>query len=254
MGNAMYNTSTLKYYERYYNENLDLQKVHMQYGVKYFLYKRIYKNYNFFLLGNSPLSYVKTILEKQKKPSQFVVDCINSKHHNNFAYTTLIDYYNTPNLVKDSLIKHGIGDSFYISLSQKDYIEGFCFGLDINTHYTAEYLYRHIDSLKDFIALFKIKFFDPINNHSALCLSKHSPFLYNKDNASTDVLCGYKSCRGNTFSHREAQIIYYIHKRYSNKEIALALGISMRTVESYINNIGVKTGYHYKNEIKNILW
>lgn len=249
----MYNISTLQYYEKYYPYITELQEIHLQFGIKYFLYQRIFRNYNFLVLGNTPISYVKYFLQNMQKPSRFVIDCLTKKSCDQFSYSTLIDYKLTPLKMKDCLIRHGIGDSFYISIDHDEYLEGFCFGLDINSRFNGDYLYKHVDNLKEFIKLFKILHFEGINNTPVSVLGKYLPFVIGRDNHRLNLFSNYNKSRLNPFSHREAQLINLIHQNLCNKEIANKLGLSIRTIESYIENIKHKTGYS-RNNIKKILW
>lgn len=50
-------------------------------------------------------------------------------------------------------------------------------------------------------------------------------------------------------SSRENECICRMIVGQTYKEVAASLGLSHRTVESYIDNIRHKTGLHYKNEI-----
>jgi len=52
-----------------------------------------------------------------------------------------------------------------------------------------------------------------------------------------------------TISHSEAQIIYYVGKGYTNKEIAKKLGLTEGTVRNYISSVLQKTGFHNRTQI-----
>ena len=51
---------------------------------------------------------------------------------------------------------------------------------------------------------------------------------------------------------REIDCIYYLRKGFTVKHIAKALNISPRTVEYYINEVKIKVGAQYKNDILNL--
>lgn len=50
-------------------------------------------------------------------------------------------------------------------------------------------------------------------------------------------------------SHREKECLFYLSRGYSAKKTALAMGISPRTVETFIHRVKIKLGCHYKMDI-----
>ena len=54
------------------------------------------------------------------------------------------------------------------------------------------------------------------------------------------------------FTKREFEILNLIKQNRTNKQIAQALGISVRTVENHVSNIYLKTGAENKQELLNV--
>jgi len=54
------------------------------------------------------------------------------------------------------------------------------------------------------------------------------------------------------FSKREIDVINLLKANKSNKQIAAALSISLRTVENYISKIYFKTGFSSREEVQNL--
>ena len=52
-----------------------------------------------------------------------------------------------------------------------------------------------------------------------------------------------------TLSKREVESLYYFLRGQSTKEIAKTIGISPKTIESYVNNIKIKTGISNKTKL-----
>lgn len=51
------------------------------------------------------------------------------------------------------------------------------------------------------------------------------------------------------FSRRETQVIKYVSKGFSNKEIASVLGLSENTVKEYLSNVFRKTGVNNRTAL-----
>lgn len=51
------------------------------------------------------------------------------------------------------------------------------------------------------------------------------------------------------FSRRETQVIKYVSKGFSNKEIASVLGLSENTVKEYLGNVFRKTGVNNRTAL-----
>ncbi|MBY0461711.1 MAG: helix-turn-helix transcriptional regulator [Alphaproteobacteria bacterium] len=119
---------------------------------------------------------------------------------------------------------------------------------------------NNLNILKEFIFYFKCKAADIIDTSdlSKLIVSKNkNPKFY----PESDVIKSFSpksniqkfSFKGKllniTFSNRETACLYQLTTGKTSKEIGRLLGISPRTVESYINNIKEKTGYRNKSEL-----
>ncbi|MBY0281440.1 MAG: helix-turn-helix transcriptional regulator [Alphaproteobacteria bacterium] len=119
---------------------------------------------------------------------------------------------------------------------------------------------NNLNVLREFIFYFKRKAANIIDTSdpSKLIVSKNKNPTFNIDsrfvkNFSLKSNLQTFSFKGKllniTFSNRETACLYQLTTGKTSKEIGKLLGISPRTVESYINNVKEKTGYRNKSEL-----
>jgi DNA-binding CsgD family transcriptional regulator len=142
------------------------------------------------------------------------------------------------------------------------FFDRFSFGTYAGNDGIIDFYLNNIDLLVCFIDYFKEKAADLMaqaNQHRLILpitmrppmkstsLSDQARQLH-RQNLLTKIT-GHKIASSHHFSQRELSCLQYLRTGRSIKEIANKLGLSPRTVETYLNNIKIKTGCHSKSQI-----
>ena len=169
------------------------------------------------------------------------------------------------NNFNEVLEKFGLWHGLSIYIRYPEYTEAWCFATVSENHLIHDLYLNHINVLKHFILYFKSKGFDLLDHsdQSKLLITKTTSFelinekpleekikdFFKKTKISSIVLGD--SSKKNSISPREAECINHLSNGKSVKEIAHLLGISPRTVETYIESLKNKVGYTMKNDLIN---
>jgi DNA-binding CsgD family transcriptional regulator len=166
--------------------------------------------------------------------------------------------------------KFGFKNVFNIFYNHDKYIEKHSFAnFDSNNDLTDFYL-NNLPLLHRFIYYFKSKtsnlIMDAFNNNvffnANINSSKKDIYGSSRSNINTGFLkhteCD-KILINNSDSNiyltkKELECLHFVAKGCSMKEIARMLGISSRTVEDHLNNIKIRTGLNYKNQLINLFY
>ena len=155
---------------------------------------------------------------------------------------------------------HGIS----IFQREENYVDAYVFASSGQNACIQDFFIAHTSLLKDFIKYFQYKaqnllshnknklaqYKNPIdigyNDEQEVKLRQLRKNFYRQTNAHNFVKVNNKLIK---LSSRERECLYYYTNGDTMKLIARHLDISPRTVETYINNIKVKTGYNFKSDL-----
>lgn len=147
--------------------------------------------------------------------------------------------------------------------SHADHVEAWTLGGTLQDTELPNFLLNNLDLLNRYFNYFKTHAQDIIGP-SAPVIRETLVYKESHTLSSTDYETAieefnrrietsrYTICRGNetlTLSQRELECLLYRHQGLSAKEMARILGISHRTVESYFENIKVKSGLGNINQV-----
>jgi DNA-binding CsgD family transcriptional regulator len=261
---------TLEFYNNYENSNKKLIKILDEfYGIDNFLYQRVYWNGRYFFLGqggfpNAQFNYIDFYIDYIKKPTKLTIKILTENKaksyflSNNVAQENEREFYKPlTNIIKQS----GCRESFNFVKSHANYYECSSFCISKSSLVTNKFLYENTMSLQEFINYFKLYNYDAICKAESLITTKFEATellqLQRNLNARSiqeEFISKLKQSSGErTFSPREIECIFLVKEGLSYKEIALKLKVSLRTIEHHIENIKLKTGLSFKNEIRDIL-
>lgn len=164
--------------------------------------------------------------------------------------------------VLQALHEHDIWNGVSFVIRHECYVEHFCFsGNRKNTDPNNLYL-NDQDLLKRFISYFKANTLDIIKNYDPnyrACFKEKvfTPFIEHTDCSAKEFSKlmkqtpkFLKSQKGLVIlSNRQFQILQFLAKGKTYKEISELLGLAIGTIESYVKNIKKKTGYSTRSEI-----
>lgn len=173
-------------------------------------------------------------------------------HKANIGLTKCYSWQVDPHNPK-GLPESGIRTGFNVYEQKEGYLEVSSFCSKMLDHSLMHNCINHLDSLKKFITYFKTKAGDLIDTSDSNKLSYfqeiyepvdlNTPFL---PKANLDIflekikLNKFYLGKGNHLSKREMECISCLSQGKSLKETATAMGISPRTVETYLNTAKTK--------------
>lgn len=175
-------------------------------------------------------------------------------------------YFLWPNKIENSLqeimCQIKLWNGFNVYIKRDNYIENFVLTTNPNNTEVQGFCINNLSLINYFVAYFRQK----TCNLTAKLSKKDMAFFNNIerwDNGSSKSkklhICDlerfpfFLADRAIYLTKREATCLSYIGYGYSIKEIAIKLTISPRTIETYIENIKIKSGLHFKSEIVQLL-
>jgi len=176
-----------------------------------------------------------------------------------------------------ALFEHNVWNGIDLTIKHGDFIEVYYFGTEKDNNQIFDLYINHLDLLMKFKAYFqekaahliavkdknalatqtnKISFFTeatqiiPLEHSTNIGQNININAFFNETPISHYYL-------GGKYSHiyltrREAECLWFLSQGRTSKETARIMSLSSRTVESYITNLKVKTGTHWKNELVDI--
>ncbi len=165
----------------------------------------------------------------------------------------------------EALHSFNIWNTFSVYQKQKDYIEGWAFGTTRDHTQIVDLYINESNCLQKFILYFNENTKDIVDcsNQYKLIKTVHNlSYEAEKNKDGQGVAEFLENIKINKFSiptkdgtkflsKREAQCLAMLCEGGASKDIALKLGLSLRTVEDYINRIKNKTNCRYKNQMIN---
>lgn len=252
----MHNTQTIEY-NRQINQRLlsVCSPLFEGLGLSFFAYKKLIKG--------KGIVYVSTNLEwvsYRAKANNWESDTFKEESKKLIRgtphYCTWQHDANQPSDLYEELCAHGIcrGVNRYLLSDQS--LEVMRFAGTHSDRFNDAFYLQNSGVIEQFVTYFKKECLDIIskatihNVHQSIWDEPHA-----NDNAPLipEAACSkfIMGSDGNVvkLTPRESDIAYHLAAGRTAKEIAVRLNISSRTIESYINNIKLKTGFHFKSEL-----
>ena len=162
--------------------------------------------------------------------------------------------------------KFNIGHNVSLLSKMDDYAETFTFASTTENTQIINFYMRHVDVLKSFCTFFKekvspliklcdVKQMASLNEKIVLLGDPEPPSWQHNISSFLEKTALYPSLFDDTplhYSKREEECLFHISAGKSAKEIARDIGISHRTVESYIANIKKKVGCRKQTDLVRI--
>ncbi len=237
-------------------------------GISLFLYFKIYENSRYIYLSNDINLTQQYITTFSQENFYFREQHFRGYLNNNSVYTQILWPNHPQSKSMEMYINNGYWHGLIITEQDDNSITFYDFLADKNNSGINEFYVQHSTILEKFVEHFKIKFTDNI-------LTKLQKYLvlYEKgsdlslpnlpknkmESNSQNIRAFLKATGINTgaaingeFIHlteRERQCLKLMDRGHSSKSISRELLLSPRTIETHINNIKQKTGYHYKYDL-----
>ncbi|MGB4190980.1 MAG: LuxR C-terminal-related transcriptional regulator [Rickettsiales bacterium] len=229
------------------------------FGVTEVAYHRIYNNGEAISVGTNSEILKHYFFYVQEK-GLFFQKHLNKIQENKFFY------FLWPNKVENNLhgiIKQiGVWNGFNLYIKHKDFIENFVFMSSPNSSEMQNYCINNLGLVNSFVGYFKDKAHDFIYNMD----KKNMAFF----NCSSSLINPYDKAQNFSsfymkkipfylrdhkiyLTNREAMCFSFISFGYSNKEIALILNISPRTVEVFIASVKMKSNITCKSKLIDLI-
>lgn len=156
--------------------------------------------------------------------------------------------------------RRGLWNGISFSKKGKNRVENWCFVGDLSSTELQSFLLRNLPALKMFIEYFNVKTFDIIskNVQSKQNLARFkNGFILNENKRIEeiekvnkflkDIRTTFHPLKSQKITKMENKCLYHLSRGNTVKQIANVLGISARTVETYMNNVKQKTRYRLRS-------
>jgi DNA-binding CsgD family transcriptional regulator len=229
-------------------------------GVNCFGYLKVYRDCKYLAFINGYEDFRKKYIENIRKLDPFLVKTIRQVPLNTPYFmlwpTKYIKLPPVVSLYKENNIWHG----FYIIYNQKEYCEIFTFAFNTQAEAKEQFYFQNSNLLVKFTHYFRNKAADILDDRdkSKIALfSEKFDFSYVEDSnkklflEEIDTNLVLRGMNGNlvNLTNRESEALKLLVKNKTMKEVAQLLDLSPRTVETYINNLKLKLGVSYKNQL-----
>lgn len=149
-------------------------------------------------------------------------------------------YYKDPGL-QCTTTKHTSGmQQFYIN------------NVQILEYFIKYFENKAVDILKTITNDKLAIFIDPFDLNVSLRIEKDKTENFFKESHLIKVFIQAQN-KNISLSHRELECLIYTSLGQSQKQIASALGLSTRTIESFLNSTKIKTGVRYKSDLVSLI-
>lgn len=235
-------------------------------GISNFSYARVTKEQKLLRIGNyTPYTDLFYKLELYNHPSG--QRGFANRHTFEQEKQTKFFLWNMDNIVPGKLrLSVNMWNGVTIYATQKDYFEAYAFGGTPTDTSLPNFLINNQDVLMRFVNYFKtegrdlidmsddrktlsVEFHDHLDNSYLWDQEKLSSFVERLATNKYFLNTGHENFR---LTIRELECLLFKNQGLSAKEMARLMGISHRTVESYFENIKVKSGLGNINQVLDI--
>jgi DNA-binding CsgD family transcriptional regulator len=231
-------------------------------GIDCFYYRRVYNDCKYLTLSNGHEEYHKQYFENIKKSDPQFIKAFNLTPYNEPHFCL----WPTKSKILPPIVSlqnmYNIWHGFGINYRKEEYCEVFCFAFNTQTNSKEQFYFQNIYKLVKFCNFFRIQVADLLERDKskiAVYAEKFDLSYIGNDNKNSfitdiDKNFGLRSQNGNLvyLTKREFESLKLVANNKTVKEVAHLLNLSPRTVEAYINNLKLKVGVNYKNQLIDI--
>lgn len=219
-----------------------------QYQVHIFVYTRYYKDGSCIILSNNDCWLQYHLSKGYLVPAPVPLELLQQDE----------SFHIIPNDGLFSEAKHDLfqryhsGQAVDYIVKNKHYVEVVCFAFASDNKNALNTIVNNLHGFKEFVSFFKDKMASLINYAELNKISLPTgmsgiPLSYLQDNfsdakQSTEI-------NKNSLSQRQLDVLYWVGKAKTAKEISTKLGLSHRTVESYLATLKMKMNASSKSEL-----
>lgn len=148
-----------------------------------------------------------------------------------------------PEMLLDAALNFNTSNGISIAIRHDNHIEYFCFATTRDNQAIINFYINNLDILQNYCHIFSEKAADLLveAEHDRIIITQNSNII--SQNSTT-----YDTLNITKITQRETDCISYLLKGLNNKEIALKLNISNRTVETHVNNL--KDKFYCRNKLE----
>jgi DNA-binding CsgD family transcriptional regulator len=258
-----------------YNQSIisDIQficKPILDFGIKHFRYMKMFDDYKYLSLGTK-LDYLQDYLLTINEPgsvfgvSQIYRDSVISDQDNGYFIWPTQHGEKTKDPLSVLLLKYDVWNGFTVSKRGSNYVETYSFATTANMPLSPNFYINNREIFDYFSLMFQNKAADFINripHHQLSHFAKSFDMGFQKPNTQENKWGGFLKTLSSVhsftdkkvkFTHRELQCLVELSNGQTMKEIARAMAISPRTVESYLNSMKIKTGCFRKSQLLSLI-
>lgn len=233
-------------------ENFKIRSFHTQ---------RINEDGTYCLMGNHT-KYLSNYVKNIREPSHVLTDHAKNTPLSRKAH--IIWPKQSDDLVMQSLYRFNVSHGFTIYKKHETFIELWSFGTSHEDKGIIDFYIRNIDIIEKFMLFFDVKTKDIRGElrakdfpmfakqpdlgipNSPISDSAIKRFL---EEVEINQIQFHFGRHNFTLTRRQTETLYLMSIGKTMKEIASSLGISARTVETYINQIKSKSGLNYRSQL-----
>jgi DNA-binding CsgD family transcriptional regulator len=230
--------------------------------INYFNYLKLFNDCSFITATNGHENFIEMYFESIKTQDPQFIEALKttSLGESHFYLWPTTFLYNKLPPIKSLQNEYNIWQGSSIIYNKETYFEIFSFAFNKQSDNKAQFYCKNFQTLIKFANHFKIQaadLLDDRNKDKIALYPEKFDFAYTENNntnqfiAELDKNFGLRSPNGN-FIHltkREFESLKLISNNKTVKEAAQLLELSPRTVEAYINNMKMKLGINYKNQL-----
>lgn len=210
----------------------------LRHGIKVFHFNRHYEDGSLIRLSTDAKwnenYFAKGYVNKRKKvPAEYLTKSVNY-----FVWLTK----DWPEMLTDAAVNFDIANGISIVEKCNGYIDNFCFGSTVSNTSIVNFYLNNLDLLQRYGCDFRDRAYQLFNSYEKQKIIIPESKIVIPSVHCTDIEIA-------KLSDREKQCVVLLISGKRIKEIAIELGLSPRTIESYLNNLKVKLNCRDKVEL-----
>jgi len=218
-----------------------------RFHLNYFAYIKLFHDKSYLILSNNP-SWTLHFYKSCYKGIGYTGKNFNSGY---YVSSGLEQIGMPPLQLADAANFFNINYPLYKIDVNTNYCEIYIWGAPRDNKAAIDTYFNELTALNNFQQFFKAKANKLIQvaNQQKISIPSilHQDFQLTQTVSTTPSTI--KPCSRNYLRPKELECLYYLAQGNTSKEIANNLGLSFRTVETYLRNIKERFGYHTKSEL-----
>lgn len=239
--------------------------VFKKYGIDYFIYSRYYADGSIYVLSTNDQVYTHFFNNNYSLIPFIQSELISNKFSyyptlNNKYELFIQEMYDMQNLFN-------VYHSLFLFELQNDYLDMFIYSSRLNSYGVINFYNNYFDILEKFSSYFRSqasKLIKKSNQHKIILPEKMRPdYIFSNDNnkmlvkkqeieknlAVKRYVLSSPKYENVHITRREGEILTYLTKGYTAKELAKLINISEKTIDAHLSNIKNRLGLTRKREL-----